>query len=283
MAIDLSPLTAIAPIDGRYGNKTAELRPIFSEYGLMRFRVLVEIRWLQGLAEQADIPEVPAFSDEANHFLNAIIDDFSVEDALQIKSIDQRVKHDVKSIEYFLKDKITGNSELKPIAEFIHFACTSEDINNISHALMLKEAHHNFILPILAKLISTMEAMTEEYADQAMVSRTHGQIASPTTMGKEIGIFVYRLRTQYEQLINIEFLGKMNGAVGNFNAHIAAYPNIDWQSFSKGIVGSLELQYSPHTTQIESHDYIAQYFHIFCRALLFVITIHYKYKVAKLF
>ena len=263
--MNLSSLTAISPLDGRYGDKTNELKPIFSEFGLMRFRVRVEIRWLQALAVQNDIEEVPALSDEANALLNNITDKFSETDALRIKEIESTTNHDVKAVEYFVKEKITGNKELEKISEFIHFACTSEDINNLSHALMLKESHDSVMRPALMEIINAITTLTVKYADQAMLARTHGQTASPTTLGKEMGVFAHRLNRQLSQLDEINFLGKMNGAVGNFNAHLSAYPDVDWPALSKSFVENLGLQWNPHTTQIESHDYMAEYFQAMSR------------------
>ncbi|RKZ49911.1 MAG: adenylosuccinate lyase [Gammaproteobacteria bacterium] len=263
--MNLSSLTAISPLDGRYGDKTAELRPIFSEFGLMRFRVLVEIRWLQALANHNDIEDVPALSDEANTLLNNISDKFSETDALRIKEIESTTNHDVKAVEYFIKEKITGNEELEKVSEFIHFACTSEDINNLSHALMLKESHDSVMRPALMDIISAITVLTVKYADQAMLARTHGQTASPTTLGKEMGVFAHRLNRQLTQLDEIDFIGKANGAVGNFNAHLSAYPDVDWPTFSKSFVENLGLQCNPHTTQIESHDYMAEYFQAMSR------------------
>ncbi|MCH8845399.1 MAG: adenylosuccinate lyase [Proteobacteria bacterium] len=263
--MNLTNLTAISPLDGRYGDKTAELKPIFSEYGLMRFRVQVELRWLQALANQPDIQEVPSLSDEANTLLNGITDNFSETDALRIKEIESTTNHDVKAVEYFIKEKMTGNKELAAVSEFIHFACTSEDINNLSHALMLKEGHELVMRPALGDIINAITALTVKYADQSMLARTHGQIASPTTMGKEMGVFAHRLNRQLSQLDEINFLGKMNGAVGNFNAHLSAYPDVDWPELSKSFVEDLGLQWNPHTTQIEPHDYMAEYFQAMSR------------------
>lgn len=264
--MNLTALTAISPLDGRYGDKTAELRPIFSEFGLMRFRVLVEIRWLQTLAAQNDIEEVSTLTDEANTLLNDITDNFSEQDALRIKDIESTTNHDVKAVEYFIKEKITGNKALERVSEFIHFACTSEDINNLSHALMLKESHEQVLRPTLIEIISAITTLTVKYADQAMLARTHGQTASPTTLGKEMGVFVYRLNRQLSQLDEINFLGKINGAVGNFNAHLSAYPEVDWPTLSKTFVENLGLEWNPHTTQIESHDYMTEYFQALSRS-----------------
>jgi len=263
--MNLSSLTAISPLDGRYGDKTAELKPIFSEFGLMRFRVLVEIRWLQALAVQNDIEEVPALSDEASSLLNNISDNFSETDALRIKEIESTTNHDVKAVEYFIKEKIAGNEELEKVSEFIHFSCTSEDINNLAHALMLKESNDSVMRPALMDVINAITVLTVKYADQAMLARTHGQTASPTTLGKEMGVFAHRLNRQLTQLDEIDFIGKANGAVGNFNAHLSAYPDVDWPTFSKSFVEGLGLQWNPHTTQIESHDYMAEYFQAMSR------------------
>ena len=220
--MNLTALTAISPLDGRYGDKTAELRPIFSEFGLMRFRVQVEIRWLQTLSDQVDIQEVPSLTDEANTVLNQITDTFSEADALRIKEIESTTNHDVKAVEYFIKEKIAGNKALEKVSEFIHFACTSEDINNLSHALMLKESHERIMRPMLVEIINAITVLTVNYADQAMLARTHGQTASPTTMGKEMGVFAHRLNRQLLQLDEINFLCNTNGAVGNFNAQFSA-------------------------------------------------------------
>jgi len=221
--MNLSSLTAISPLDGRYGDKTAELRPIFSEFGLMRFRVLVEIRWLQALAVHNDIEEVPALSDEANTLLNNISDNFSETDALRIKEIESTTNHDVKAVEYFIKEKIAGNEELEKVSEFIHFACTSEDINNLAHALMLKESHDSIMRPALMDIINAITVLTVKYADQAMLARTHGQTASPTTLGKEMGVFAHRLNRQLTQLDDSDSIGKVIGAVGDVNPHLSVY------------------------------------------------------------
>ncbi|MBI4006277.1 MAG: adenylosuccinate lyase [Gammaproteobacteria bacterium] len=263
--MDLSPLTSISPLDGRYAEKTAELRAIFSEYGYMRYRIKVEIAWLQALAARKDISEVPALSEKSGRFLDAIVDNFSEQDANRIKEIEATTNHDVKSVEYFLKEKIRDIPGLMKLSEFFHFACTSEDINNLCHAMMLKDSLTQVILPVLDKIISAITKLSHDYATVAMLSRTHGQIATPTTLGKEMAVFVHRLRLQYRQLKNIELLGKFNGAVGNYNAHLAAYPHIDWPAISRKFVEDLGLVWNPHTTQIESHDYMAEYFHVMSR------------------
>jgi len=263
--MELSALTAISPIDGRYQNKTDALRPIFSEYGLFRFRVQVEIEWLKALANHSGIKEIAPFSNNSIKLLDKIKNDFSVTDAKAIKKIEKTTNHDVKAVEYFIRDKIISNRALKEASQFIHFACTSEDINNLSHALMLKEARELVLLPKLDETISVLKALSKKYAATPMLSRTHGQTASPTTLGKEIGVYVHRLSRQRKQLEKIELLGKMNGAVGNFNAHLSAYPKVNWMALSKKFVTDLGLDWNPHTTQIESHDYMAEYFHVLSR------------------
>ncbi len=258
--MELSTLTAISPVDGRYGGKTADLQPIFSEYGLIRHRVLVEIRWLQALAEQEQIVEVPPLSEHASNILNHIIDNFSEEDAQRVKNIERTTNHDVKAVEYFLKEKIAGNQELEAVSEFIHFACTSEDINNLSHALMLREGRGQVLIPQVDDVIHALQRMAHELADLPMLSRTHGQPASPTTLGKEIANVVFRLRRQRDQIASVPMLGKINGAVGNYNAHLSAYPDIDWPAFAQQFVESLGLSWNPYTIQIEPHDYMAELF-----------------------
>jgi adenylosuccinate lyase len=259
-ALPLSGLTAISPIDGRYRNKTAALGNIFSEYGLIRARLLVEIRWLQQLARHPDIAEVPEFSHEANQVLEDIIEQFSLQDAEQIKTIEQTTNHDVKAVEYFIKDKLSTHEELKKISEFVHFACTSEDINNLSHALMLKQGLNEILLPLMKKIHRQLTGMAKQYADIPLLSRTHGQTASPSTVGKEIANVAARMARQIEHIPGIPLLGKINGAVGNYNAHLASYPEIDWQSNAQAFVTSLGLQWNPYTTQIEPHDYMAELF-----------------------
>tara|TARA_B100000586_G_scaffold244076_1_gene198840 strand:- start:158 stop:1534 length:1377 start_codon:yes stop_codon:yes gene_type:complete len=263
--MDLSALTAISPVDGRYQNKTDILRSIFSEYGLFRFRVVIEIEWLKALSKHPDIKEIGRFPADSISFLDNIKNDFSIDDAIRIKEIEQTTNHDVKAVEYFLREKIRSVPSLKNIASFIHFGCTSDDINNLSHALMLKDTRENVLAPKLNKLVSILEKMSADYASVAMLSRTHGQTASPTTLGKEVAVYTHRLLRQINQFKNIELLGKLNGAVGNFNAHFAAYPNIDWMSLSKEFVEELDLNWNPHTTQIEPHDYMAEYFHALIR------------------
>ncbi|MGR6873944.1 adenylosuccinate lyase [Pseudomonas sp. HK3] len=263
--MNLSALTAVSPIDGRYGSKTTELRSIFSEFGLIKYRVEVEVRWLQRLADHDAIAEVPAFSKEANALLNNIVDNFSEADAQKIKDIESTTNHDVKAVEYFLKEKIETNAELAAITEFVHFACTSEDINNLSHGLMLKAGRDEVVLPYLEKVSDAIAALAIEHADLPMLSRTHGQTASPTTLGKEMANVTARMRRQIQQLKNVEILGKMNGAVGNYNAHISAYPDVDWAENAQVFIEGLGLTFNPYTTQIEPHDYIAELFDVLAR------------------
>jgi adenylosuccinate lyase len=257
-------LTAISPIDGRYADKVDLLRPIFSEFGLIRFRVQVEVRWLQALANKAEIIEVSPFSANANELLENIISQFSEDDAQRVKTIEKTTNHDVKAVEYFFKEKIAGNAELEKVSEFIHFACTSEDINNLSYALMLK-AGREVILAQIDAVISSLTKLAKDTAAQPMLSRTHGQSATPTTVGKEIANTVARLTRQKNQLEKVELLGKINGAVGNYNAHAVAYPEVDWADFAEKFVTSLGLTFNPYTIQIEPHDYIAEFFHALSR------------------
>ena len=258
--MELSSLTAVSPVDGRYGSKTVDLRAIFSEYGLIRHRVLVEIRWLQALAAHPGIPEVPPFGEHAQHVLERIVAGFSIEDAHRVKNIERTTNHDVKAIEYFLKEKIEGNAELEAVSEFIHFACTSEDINNLAHALMLREGRGQVLLPQMDEVIAAIRKLAHDHAELPMLSRTHGQPASPTTVGKEMANVVHRLHRQREQITAVPLLGKLNGAVGNYNAHLAAYPDVDWPAFARRFVESLGLEWNPYTIQIEPHDYMAELF-----------------------
>lgn len=261
----LSSLMAISPLDGRYAEKLQDLRPVFSEYGLIKFRVIVEVRWLQMLAEFGNLPELPPLSSHSISVLNGIIDNFSEQDATRIKHIESGINHDVKAVEYFLKERVENNSELLKICEFIHFGCTSEDINNLSYGLMLCTARKQVILPALDEVIMILKNLAHEHAHQPMLSRTHGQPATPTTVGKEIANFLARLQRQIEQLSSISILGKLNGASGNYNAFVAAYPDVDWQTLSKNFVSKLGLNWNPYTTQIEPHDYIAEFFAILTR------------------
>ncbi|MEQ1528518.1 MAG: adenylosuccinate lyase [Methylococcales bacterium] len=257
-------LTAISPIDGRYADKVTALRPIFSEYGLIRSRVEVEVRWLQALAAHGKIIEVSPFSETANQLLNNIVSDFSEADAQRVKDIEKTTNHDVKAVEYLLKEKIAGHAELEKVSEFIHFACTSEDINNLSYALMLK-AGRAVILGQIDECINAIKKVAMDTAEQPMLSRTHGQSATPTTTGKEFANTAARMLRQQQQLTAVPLLGKINGAVGNYNAHAVAYPEVDWAEFAKNFVESLGLQWNPYTIQIEPHDYIAEFFHALSR------------------
>ncbi|TKI07724.1 adenylosuccinate lyase [Martelella alba] len=263
--MELSALTAVSPIDGRYGDKVGPLRGIFSEYGLLKYRVLVEVRWLQKLAACAEISEVPPFDAQAGAFLDALAADFSEQDAARIKTIERTTNHDVKAVEYFLKERIAAVPALHAVAEFIHFACTSEDINNLSYALMLQNARRDVILPFWRRIIDDIKALAAGYRDIPLLSRTHGQPATPSTVGKEMANVAYRMERQYKQLSDVEILGKINGAVGNYNAHMVAYPNVDWHRFSEEFVTSLGIGWNPYTTQIEPHDYIAELFDCLAR------------------
>jgi len=258
--MELSRLSAISPVDGRYGNQTTELQPLFSEYGLIRHRLLVEVRWLETLAAHPQVPELPELSADAVRYLESIIERFDTTAAGRVKEIERTTNHDVKAVEYFLKEQLTGHPELAPLTEFTHFACTSEDINNLSHGLMLKRARDEVLLPLLDEIIEHLRGLAHQHADAAMLSRTHGQPASPTTMGKEIANVVYRLQRQRQQIAAVEILGKINGAVGNYNAHLSAYPDLDWPDLARRMVEGLGLTWNPYTTQIEPHDYIAELF-----------------------
>jgi len=267
----LSTLTAISPIDGRYASKTFALQKIFSECALLRFRVLIEIRWLEALSDAAEMTEIPPFSEKTRRFLQDLLNDFDEDDAKKIKIIEQTTNHDIKAVEYFLKEKFAQEPELAAIQEFIHFACTSEDINNLAYALMLKTAREEFLLPQINKLIQWFTGCAHQHAEQAMLSRTHGQAATPTTLGKEFANISARLQRQREQFFKVEIMGKFNGAVGNFNAHVIAYPEIDWLNLSKKFVESLGLIYNAYTTQIEPHDYIAEYSDVLARFNIILI------------
>ncbi len=258
--MELSSLTAVSPVDGRYGDKVSALRTIFSEFGLLKFRVQVEVRWLQKLAACAEIKEVPAFDADANAFLDQLVANFDVNDAQRIKDIEKTTNHDVKAVEYFLKEKVATIPALHAVSEFIHFACTSEDINNLSHALMLQTARQDVVLPYWKQIIDAVKGLAHKYRDIPLLSRTHGQPATPSTIGKELANVAYRMDRQFKQLGNVEILGKINGAVGNYNAHIVAYPEVDWHQFSEEFVTSLGVTWNPYTTQIEPHDYIAELF-----------------------
>jgi adenylosuccinate lyase len=259
-------LLAISPIDGRYARVTQALEKICSEFGLNKYRTEVEVKWFIHLSKQSDMAEVPALSDSATSYLNSIIENFSLDDAIEIKKIEQTTNHDVKAVEYFLKQKFIENDELAPLSEFIHFACTSEDINNLSYALMLKEALAQVTLPQLKSIEKHLVKLANDNAQIAMLSRTHGQTASPTTLGKEFANIAHRLSKQISMLENINIEGKINGATGNFNAHIAAYPDIDWIKLSQHFIESLGLTANNYTTQIEPHDGIAELMHTLSRA-----------------
>ncbi|WP_372999680.1 adenylosuccinate lyase [Marinobacter sp.] len=263
--MELTALTAISPVDGRYGSKVSVFREIFSEYGLIRNRVTVEIRWLQKLAAHPGVTEVPAFSEEANGVLDRLVAEFSLEDAERIKEIERTTNHDVKAVEYFIKEKIASVPELHAVTEFVHFACTSEDINNLSHGLMLREGLDHGLLPAMDRVVDKLAQLAHDHAEQPMLSRTHGQTASPTTVGKELANVVHRLRRQVKQIRGTELLGKINGAVGNYNAHLSAYPEIDWALNAREFIESLGLDWNPYTTQIEPHDYIAELYDAIAR------------------
>jgi adenylosuccinate lyase len=265
MNTELSTLTAVSPVDGRYGAKTSDLRPIFSEFGLIHHRVLVETRWLRALSDEPLIPEVPPLSGHARNLLEGLAANFSEEDARRVKNIERTTNHDVKAVEYFIKERILGNAELEAVSEFVHFACTSEDVNNLSHALMLREGRGQVLIPQMDEVIGALRRMAHALSDLPMLSRTHGQPASPTTLGKEIANTVHRLVRQRDQVAGVPLLGKINGAVGNYNAHLVSYPDLDWPEFAQRFVESLGLTWNPYTTQIEPHDYIAELFNAVAR------------------
>ena len=261
----LSSISALSPVDGRYGSKTAALRPYFSEFGLIYNRVLVEVRWLQRLAEHPQIDEVTPLSDEANALLERLINDFDEAAAQGVKNIESTTNHDVKAVEYYIKEQFKDNAELQAINEYVHFACTSEDINNLSHGLMLKQGLEQVMVPEMTEVLAQIKYLAHSHQNQPMLSRTHGQTASPSTMGKEMANVAARLERQLKQIKQMEFLGKINGAVGNYNAHYTAYPEIDWQANAQMFVESLGLTWNPYTTQIEPHDYIAELFDAIAR------------------
>ncbi len=272
--MSLTTLNALSPLDGRYQTKLDALRPYFSEYALIKHRAWVEVEWLKALAAASELTEIAAFSPATIKELDAAIANFSENDAAQVKAIEARTNHDVKALEYWLKDKFAANPEVNKASEFIHFACTSEDINNLSHGLMLKTARDEVMLPFLANLMARLSELATQLADQPMLSRTHGQTASPSTMGKELANVLYRLQRQEKQLKNNEILGKINGAVGNFNAHLAAYPDFDWEQFAERFVHSLGLTYNPMTIQIEPHDYMAELYDSFARINTILIDLN---------
>ncbi len=263
--MELTPLNALSPLDGRYQAKLDPLRPYFSEFALIRHRAWVEVEWLKALAAEPALPEIAAFSASTISELDAAIANFGEIEAEQVKAIESRTNHDVKALEYWLKERFSDNPEISKASEFIHFACTSEDINNLSHALMLKSARDAVLLPMLDQIIARLTAQAHELADAAMLAHTHGQPASPTTLGKELANVVYRLRRQHKQIAAVEILGKINGAVGNFNAHLSAYPEFDWEKFAKTFVEKLGLSYNPYTIQIEPHDYMAELYDAIAR------------------
>ena len=272
--MSLTTLNALSPLDGRYQTKLDALRPYFSEYALIKHRAWVEVEWLKALAAASELSEIAAFSPATIKELDAAIANFSESDAAQVKAIEARTNHDVKALEYWLKDKFEANPEINKASEFIHFACTSEDINNLSHGLMLKTARDEVMLPFLANLMARLRELATQLAGQPMLSRTHGQTASPSTMGKELANVLYRLQRQEKQLKNNEILGKINGAVGNFNAHLAAYPDFDWEQFAERFVRSLGLTYNPMTIQIEPHDYMAELYDSFARINTILIDLN---------
>ena len=269
-----SVLTALSPLDGRYHSKVASLRPYFSEFALIRHRVRVEIEWLKALSQEPAIAEVPIFSGPVLQRLDKMASEFTEADAAAVKSIESRTNHDVKAIEYFLKERLSDNAEIRRVSEFIHFACTSEDINNLSHALMLKSARDEVMLPALDNLITKLRELAHQLSDYPMLARTHGQPASPTTLGKEMANIAYRLLRQRESLAAIQILGKINGAVGNYNAHLSAYPDLDWEGFAQKFVVGLGLTFNAYTIQIEPHDYMAELFDNFARINTILIDLN---------
>jgi adenylosuccinate lyase len=270
----LSALTALSPLDGRYAGKVDALRNHFSEYGLIRFRLLIEIEWLKALSAEEHIQELPPFTVATIARLDQLASEFSETDAEAIKAIERTTNHDVKAIEYWLREKLGGDAETKDALEFIHFACTSEDINNLSHALMLSHARKEVMLPVLQSVIDKLTALAHQHADLPMLCRTHGQTATPSTLGKEMANVVYRLRRAYQRIASVEILGKINGAVGNYNAHLSAYPDVDWEHFSKRFVEARGLSFNPYTIQIEPHDYMAELYDAFARANTILIDLN---------
>lgn len=264
-SLPFSQLTAVSPLDGRYSSKCDSLAPYFSEYGLMRYRVLVEVRWLQALIVSEEVPELAAVSKEAEGYLNSIAEDFSLADAARVKEIEATTNHDVKAIEYLIKEKLEGHAEFQQALEFVHFACTSEDINNLAYALMLKAGLNEVVLPEMHEVAGKVRELALEHAEQPLLSRTHGQPASPSTLGKEFANVLQRMQRQIAALEKAEILGKINGAVGNYNAHLSAYPETDWERFAERFVTELGLTWNPYTTQIEPHDYVAEVFSICAR------------------
>lgn len=271
--MDADSLTAISPLDGRYAAKTAPLRKVFSEQGLIRYRVLAEVRWLQFLAEEPGIDGLGRLSPAVNEVLNQLAEQFAPDDARRVKDIERRTNHDVKAVEYLIAERLADDAELRRIRPFLHFACTSEDINNISYALMLRHGRDDFLLPQLRQVVAIIDGMARSLADAPMLSRTHGQPATPTTMGKELANVAWRLKRQLKQLRAVEILAKINGAVGNYNAHRIAYPQVDWPDLSRRFVESLGLAFNPYTTQIEPHDWIAEYCHCIVRCNVILLDL----------
>jgi adenylosuccinate lyase len=270
----LTKLTALSPLDGRYHSKVDALRDYFSEFGLIRYRVLIEIEWLKALAAQADIPEIGPFSRNTLAQLDALNENFSEADAQAIKNIERTTNHDVKAIEYWLREQLSGNPETAAVLEFIHFACTSEDINNLSHALMLKNGRDAVMLPSLQLIVARLTDLAHQLADLPMLCRTHGQTATPSTLGKEMANVVYRLQRAEQRLASVEILGKINGAVGNYNAHLSAYPNVNWEAFAESFVTARGITFNPYTIQIEPHDYMAELFDAFARINTILIDLN---------
>lgn len=269
----ITALKALSPLDGRYASRLAPLKDLFSEFGLIKHRVEIEVRWLEQLARTPQIQEVPPLTDDACAFLDHIVADFSVTDAEQVKAIESRTNHDVKAVEYFLKEAISSKPELQQICEFIHFACTSEDINNLAYAVMLDKGRNNVLLPLIDQMVQDLSELARSTAGQPMLSRTHGQTASPTTLGKELANVTARLLTAQQKIADVPLYGKMNGAVGNYNAHLAAYPDVDWPALSRNVVESFGIQNQPLTTQIEPHDCIAELCHALIRLNLIVLDL----------
>ncbi len=272
--MELNPLTALSPLDGRYADKTASLRDYFSEYALIKYRVIIEVEWLKALANAAAISEIPPFTNTAISLLDSIVEGFSLADAERIKAIETTTNHDVKAVEYFLLECTQGHAEIAAVSGFFHFACTSEDINNLAHGLMLKASRDAVLLPVLEKIIARLTELAHEFAELPMLARTHGQPATPTTVGKELANVVYRLRRAYIAIDDIELFGKINGAVGNYNAHLAAYPDFDWAGFAQEFVTALGLTFNPYTTQIEPHDAMAELFDAIARANTILIDLN---------
>ena len=272
--MNINTLLALSPLDGRYHSKVIAYAEIFSEFGLIKRRVAVEVHWLKCLSEITEIPEVPSLSSDDTDYLLSIAADFSLEDAQVIKQTELTTNHDVKAVEYFIKSKLQSRPALAAISEFVHFACTSEDINNLAHALMLKDGLNEVLLPKMQQLITALATLAHDHADVAMLSRTHGQTASPTTLGKEFANVVMRLRRQAESITGVALLGKLNGAVGNYNAHVSAYPDVDWPTLSKRFVESLGVEWNPYTTQIEPHDYMAELFDAISRFNVIMIDLN---------